>query len=93
MDEAEEHFLINLEDMAYEIKEPMKVRCWIIEQRDKAIKVSKLPPDRLSTDTMDFIWLPRSQLEHISKDPPLPNGWIPAIITMPEWLAEEKKLV
>lgn len=72
-------------------EETVKVRCWLIEEREKAILISMLPPDK---NVEHFnIWLPRSQLEHISKEPALSNGWRECIITMPLWLAENKKLI
>jgi hypothetical protein len=39
------------------------------------------------------IWLPKSQIEHISRTPGLAGEWDEVVLTMPEWLAEKKGLI
>jgi len=73
----------------YMSNEPIKIRCWIAGSTDKAYQVSKTPQDRSHI----LVWIPRSQLEHVSKEPAKPGEWQEATITMPLWLAEDKDLV
>lgn len=73
------------------IMETIKLRLFEVEKRDKAILFSKVPD---SNRGMNTVWLPRSQIEHITRRPD-PNGgkWPECEVTIPEWLAEEKGLI
>lgn len=68
--------------------ETTKVRLWQIEYRATAIKFSTAPPGGNGRT----LWLPRSQIEHISRDMALQNGWIPATVTLQIWLATKENL-
>lgn len=65
-----------------------KFRCRILEEREKAIRVKQEIHNRGVVEC----WIPRSQIDHISK---LPDGQpgIPATITASEWIMEQKGLV
>jgi hypothetical protein len=62
-----------------------KVRLWFKHQSTAARRYCKLPPER-NPSPEDDIWLPLSQIEHTSK-----RG-NEHVVTIPEWLAEEKGL-
>ncbi len=64
----------------------MRVSLWFIRETDLARLYCKLPPARHPTKD-DELWLPRSQIEHTSKQP---DGM--HIVTIPDWLAEAKNL-
>ena len=64
----------------------MKSRLWFIRETENARLYSKLPPERNPSDE-DLIWLPKSQIEHTSKEP---SGL--HIVTIPDWLGEKKGL-
>jgi hypothetical protein len=72
------------------MSEATSVKCWIVHETEKALLVSKTPPERGTENT---VWIPRSMIEHSTKHPPLSNGWRPAIIKMEEWVAEDKGLI
>lgn len=61
-------------------------RLWFIRETEKAYLYTKVPPDRMRQRD-DEIWIPKSQVEHRSKQP---NGLHE--ITIPTWLAENKGL-
>lgn len=62
-------------------KEPAIVRCRIVHETDKALLI-----EQGVTQT----WIPRSQLDHISKKGKHAKGGFEAEIEMPEWLADDK---
>lgn len=66
--------------------ETEKHRLWFIRETASARGYSKVPPERRPTHE-DLVWLPRSQIEHTSKEP---SGI--HIVTIPEWLARAKGL-
>lgn len=66
--------------------ETRKVCLFFIRETEKARLYSTVPPERGQTKDTE-IWLPRSQIEHTSKDP---SGM--HIVTIPEWLADKKGL-
>ena len=65
------------------------VRVWIIKETPKAILISTLPANMPEARK---IWLPRSQMTHISKDPAIEGEFRPANITLKAWLAEQHEL-
>lgn len=67
----------------------VKVRLWQLRKTDRAILFCTLPPD---DPTGREVWLPRSAMEHISRDLPLPDGTTPCTVTVAEWLAEKEDL-
>lgn len=68
-------------------REPALVRCEILEERERSIHILQ----RQARGGEKREWLPRSQLEHISKRKNEEGKW-EADIEMPEWLADEKGL-
>lgn len=69
--------------------ETTKIRLWELKRTEKAILFQTMPP---GDKTARQIWLPRSQIEHISHDLPLPNGVKPCTVTIPLWLSEKNEL-
>lgn len=65
-----------------------KFKCRIIDETDGAIKVRQEIPNRHALET----WVPRSQIDHISK---LPDGkpGIPATITCADWIIDKKGII
>jgi hypothetical protein len=66
------------------MKEPAKIRCTIIEEREMSLWIEQKQP---RGGTLR-VWIPRSPLDHISKR----EGEMTSTIEMPEWLAEAKGL-
>lgn len=64
-----------------------KVRMWFLRETEKAYQYTKLPPDR-QRNPEDLMWIPKSQVEHRSKQP---NGLHE--LTLPDWLVEAKNLL
>jgi len=69
-------------------EEMVKVRCLLIEERPKALLIRQA-----GSGYVKEAWIPKSILEHISKEMPDKNGWRECVITMPLWLAEQKRLI
>ena len=69
----------------------ISLRCWQIKGTDKALCISMLPKDRAPNAT--GIWIPKSMLEHASRQPPKVNEWQEIEIKIPEWFAEKKGLI
>lgn len=76
--------------------EMVKVKCLLVERRELSINIRQIQAIRRgSTRTIGMeVWIPRSQVDHIivygtNKDDPSVKD---ATITIPEWLAEEKRL-
>lgn len=67
----------------------MKLRLFQIEVRERAIKFSKTPPGNRE---QDILWIPRSVIEHVSRDKALENGWRPCEVTVEDWFAEKNDL-
>lgn len=64
-----------------------KIRLWFVRETEKAYQYTKLPPDR-QRNPDDLVWIPKSQIEHRSKQP---NGLHE--VTLPDWLVEAKNLL
>ena len=73
------------------MSEIVKVRCWKVGQTDKAILVSKTPKGR-NPRPSDSVWIPRSVIEHTSTNN-ADGGWPELVLSLPEWIAEEKGLL
>ena len=70
-----------------------RVRCWKLGYTDKAILVTTVPPERHPSKD-DAVWVPKSQIEHISTMGPTKEGEPPVVVLhMQEWIAEKKKLL
>lgn len=65
-----------------------QVKCRILRETEAAYKIHQETPNREPVIT----WIPISQCDHSSKGPKALDGSRDAIITMPEWLADEKGL-
>jgi hypothetical protein len=73
----------------------IKVRCWIVRSTDKAYLFSKLPMSKSPTDA-DKVWIPRSLIEHITKQKApdvLDIEYQECEVSLPEWVAEKNNLV
>ena len=72
-----------------------EIRLWEIPQRatNLARYFSKIPPDRNPFAEDDFIWVPRSIIEHVTSHPipDLPE-WKKCVVTLPEWFLRKKGL-
>lgn len=66
-----------------------RVRLWQVRQTDKAILFETLFGDPKSRQ----VWVPRSQMQHISRNAPLvPGGAQECLVTLSEWFAEKENL-
>jgi hypothetical protein len=66
-----------------------KCRLWFVRETPSGRLYSKLPQAR-NPSQADMVWLPRSQIEHTSKHNA--TDLTEHILTLPEWLANEKDL-
>jgi hypothetical protein len=66
------------------MSEPVTVRCTIIEERELALCIEQSQARGGSLR----VWMPRSQLEHISKR----QGTMNSKLEVPEWLCIAKGL-
>lgn len=64
-----------------------KVRLWFREETELARKYSKVPPERVHEYPVSKIWIPKSIIEHTSKEP---SGL--HIVTLPDWFVEKEGL-
>jgi len=64
------------------------IRLWQIEDRGQSIKFSTAPPERDGRQ----VFIGRSIIEHISRNLALPNGWIPCVVKLEDWLIEKGRL-
>jgi hypothetical protein len=60
-----------------------RVRLWQVRQTDKAVLFKT--PDR-------DVWVPRSQIKHISRNPPGADGLSECTVDVTEWFAEKESL-
>ncbi len=65
-----------------------KFRCCILKESEKALLVRQEIPNRAPVET----WIPRSQCDHISKEPRTDGEPVAATITCADWLMEKKGL-
>jgi hypothetical protein len=71
------------------MSEPVTVRCTIIEERELALCVEQSQAGQAGSGAFRIsVWLPRSQLYHISRREEAMNSEI----AMPQWLAVAKGL-
>ena len=66
------------------MKEPVTVRCTIIEEREMSLWIEQ----KQARNGKLQVWIPRSPLNHISKR----EGEMASTIEMPEWLCIAKGL-
>jgi len=64
----------------------MKIRLWFIRETNLARLYSQLPPNR-NPGVEDQVWIPRSVVEHTSKEP---SGL--HIVTVADWFADKNNL-
>ena len=67
--------------------EAMNIRLWLISETDKARLYSKLPPERMPDPKTDYVWIPRSVVNHTLK---LANG--EHHLKIEDWFAEKEGL-
>ena len=72
------------------MSECVKVRLWEIRRTDKARLYSTTPP---SSRDGDEVWIPISQIDHVSYQPAVEGEWRECVVTIPEWIADEKGLI
>jgi hypothetical protein len=63
--------------------EHRRVRLWQVRQTEKAVLFKT--PER-------EVWVPRSQIKHISRNPPGTGGLTECIVDVAEWFAEKENL-
>lgn len=69
-----------------------KVKLWFVgKETANARLYSKLPESR-NPEKSDAVWIPISQIEHVTKYPPVEHEWPVHIITIQDWLAEKHSL-
>lgn len=68
----------------------VKVRLWLLEELDKSIKFARTDP---AAGAYGFLFLPRSQISHISKakNPPEAKLWT-CEVSIRAWLARKNNL-
>jgi hypothetical protein len=71
--------------------ETTSIRCWHVGGTPDAMLISTTPKN--SNRNGKKIWIPKSQVEHITRQPEKVNEWQEIVITIPEWLAEKKDLL
>lgn len=69
----------------------VKLKLWFMQETAKARLYATTPPRPGVTATV--VWLPRSQIEHTSKEPADPGQLPVHVVTIPEWLATSKGLL
>lgn len=69
--------------------ETIAIRVWQIGGTDAAYLVSSTPKNGRSGRK---VWLPRSQIEHVTRQPEVVGEWQECSMTLPLWLAEKKGL-
>ncbi len=69
-------------------REPAFVRCIILEEREISLHIQQ---DQARGGEVRC-WIPRSQIDHISKKGKNAKGDMEAEIEMTEWIAEQKGL-
>lgn len=69
----------------------IELRLWIIRQTDMAYLFSRTPQDRDPTNPGS--WVPRSHCQRITKMAEVPGQWRECLVTLPDWVAEQKGLL
>lgn len=70
--------------------EMIKVRLWQIGGTTNAYLFSTVNKERTERKEGVQAWVPRSQIEHISRNPARVGEWQEGTVTLPLWLAEAK---
>ena len=68
------------------MSERCTVSLWLIRETDAARQYSKVPPER-HPDPADYVWLPKSQIEHTTKFPTGEHH-----LVLPLWLVDKHDL-
>lgn len=71
------------------MSETRRVRLWEVRSTEKATEYSTMPKGDPCGRTL---WIPRSQVKHVSKDPAKPGEWRPCTVTLEAWLADKEDL-
>lgn len=77
------------EDESDDLGPTRKVILWHIRSTDKAHLFTTLP---ISHPDHKEVWIPRSQIKHVSYDPAKPGEQRRAIVEATEWILEKKGL-
>jgi hypothetical protein len=64
-----------------------KVNLWFIRETAAARQYSKVPPERHPQEYSDYIWVPKSIIEHTSK-----NTGGHHVVTLPDWFVDREGL-
>jgi len=66
----------------------MNVKLWEISSTERAIEFSTLPKG----DGGRTVWVPRSQIRHISRDRSNSGEWPTCLVDVEDWLVEKEEL-
>ena len=68
----------------------MKIRLWLLDDDPAkgAVRYSRTPQSR----GMNTVWVPRSLIEHRTKQPPKDGEWAEHVVTIADWFCEKEKL-
>jgi len=66
----------------------MNVKLWEIRRTAKAVLFSTMPNGEGGRE----VWVPLSQINHISKDKLDRHGWIPSLVEVSDWFGEKEEL-
>jgi hypothetical protein len=69
--------------------EIIKLRLWEIGGTEKAYLFSSTPKDGRDGNK---VWIPKSQIEHITRQAPKVNEWRECVVSLPLWIAERNGL-
>ena len=67
-----------------------KIRLWLVRETPAARLYSKLPPERNPDPATDYVWIPKSVIEHVSKL--VARKPDEHTVTLPDWIIQEKNL-
>jgi hypothetical protein len=70
------------------MSETRTVKLWQVGITPGAIHFSTMPPGENGRK----VWIPRSLIPHISREPELTNGWKPCIVEVEDWFLEKQNL-
>jgi hypothetical protein len=70
------------------MNETIQLRLWQVGGTEKAYLMSTTPKDAHRDGKQ--VWIPRSQIEHVSRMPASVFEWQECVVTLPLWIAEQK---
>lgn len=75
--------------MSYKEDDTVELDLWIVKETAAAVlfALSDVSPED------ELVWIPKSQIEHLSKEAPDKRGWRQCTAEIREWIAQEKGLV